>query len=66
MAVRGEVGRTEDVDGVPVIFSLNHDGTVRVAIKVFGSYKYGIADLDKEAREQFMRLWCETERQARR
>ena len=23
------------------------------------------ADLDKDAREQFMRLWCEAERQAK-
>lgn len=60
------VGHIEDVDGVPVVFSVNHDGTVRLAVSVWGSDEddYTTADLDKKAREQFMRLWCEAERQA--
>ncbi len=62
-----EIGRMTDVDGAPIEFSVNLDGTVRVAIGPSTSSRSGdreSADLDKDGRAEFMRLWCEAERQA--
>lgn len=51
-----EIGRMEDVDGVPVIFSLNLDGTLRV--RIMGTrMDSAMADLDDAKTEEFGRLF---------
>jgi hypothetical protein len=61
MADRREIGRMEDLDGVPVIFSVNLDGTLRVEIgpfKPFGAQPVtAMADLDGAKTDQFGRLF---------
>lgn len=60
-----DVGTMTDIDGAPIEFSINLDGTVRIAIGPFTSPgDRQMADLDKTGRDEFMRLWCEAERQA--
>jgi hypothetical protein len=57
-----EIGRMEDLDGVPVIFSLNLDGTLRIEIGPFRPFGPGasdqtaMADLDDAKTEEFGRL----------
>jgi hypothetical protein len=61
-----EIGRMEDIDGAPIVFSINLDGTLRIQISdVFLRPAADVAaDLDHDAREQFQRLFMEAERQA--
>lgn len=53
------VGEMSDVDGTPVVLSINRDGSVRIAIGSFppGSAGFRAADLDQEEAEEFARLF---------
>jgi hypothetical protein len=54
-----EIGRMEDVDGVPIIFSLNRDGTLRITITrrlALRGSDGGTADLDDAKAEEFGHL----------
>jgi hypothetical protein len=54
-----EIGRMVDVDGVPVIFGINHDGTVRIDIRGYLSLPgHATADLGREQAEEFARLFA--------
>ena len=53
------VGQMEDVDGDLIDLTVIPGGIVRITV-TDGSF----ADLDKDCRDEFMRLWCEAERQA--
>ena len=62
-----DIGSMTDVDGVPVTFSVNLDRTVRVTIHGYRpgpGIPHAAADLDADARREFVRLWCAAVRQA--
>jgi hypothetical protein len=52
------IGRMQDVDGVPVTFSLNRDGTLRIWIgRTAPPLDGGTADLDGAKAEEFGQLF---------
>ena len=54
------LGHAEDIDGLRLYVGVHHD---RVCLEGTGMHGVHLC-FAKDAREQFMRLWCEAERQA--